>query len=411
MSATLSAPATASLPSALTPVKPRVLAICNIDLMAAILLKPWFSALASAGYEVHIACSAGAYLKELEADGFTVHPIPVRRRLNPLANLDAIWQVYRVVRRGRFDVVNAHSPIGAAVGRIACKLARVKNVVYTVHGFYFHDQMPTAKRWAFMGVEWLLARLTKRFMFVSDEDRRTALRTGIVRRPEDAVTILNGVNLNRFHPARDRSAERAHRGLPPLRRVVGITGRIVREKGYREYLAMAVALQAGGEDLTYLVLGDSLASDRDQFASRFRQAVGEAGLSSNFVFTGFTENVPEYLRAMDIFVLPSYREGFPRSVLEAMATGLPVVATNIRGCREAVVHGETGWIVPPRDAEALTAAVRHLLCHEPLARSMGDRGLRRAQEMFNEHQVRARFVGVIDEMTHRVSAVREAQTR
>lgn len=411
MSTTLSAPANAGSPLALTAVKPRVLAICNIDLMAAVLLRPWFSALTSAGYEVHIACAPGAYLRELEADGFTVHPIPVRRRLNPLANLAAIWQVYRVVRKGRFDVVNAHSPTGAAVGRVACKLARVKNVVYTVHGFYFHDQMPAAKRWAFVGVEWLLGRLTKRFMFVSDEDRRTALRTGIVRRPEDAVTIFNGVNLNRFHPGRDRWAERARCGLPPLRRVVGITGRIVREKGYREYLAMAVALQASGEDLTYLVMGDSLASDRDQFSSRFRQSVGEAGLSSNFVFTGFTKNVSEYLRSMDIFVLPSYREGFPRSVLEAMATGLPVVATDIRGCREAVVHGETGWIVPPRDAEALTAAVRHLLRDEPLARSMGDRGLRRSHERFNEQLVGARFVRVIDEMTDRASAVREGPTR
>jgi glycosyltransferase involved in cell wall biosynthesis len=108
--------------------------------------------------------------------------------------------------------------------------------------------------------------------------------------------------------------------------------------------------------------------------------------------------VPEYLRIMDIFVLPSYREGFPRSVLEAMSTGLPVVATNIRGCREAVLPDETGLLVPPRDAGALYAAVRKLVSDPELALKMGAAGRERAVRLYDERLVQERFVTVLQDL-------------
>jgi hypothetical protein len=173
-------------------------------------------------------------------------------------------------------------------------------------------------------------------------------------------------------------------------------GRIVKEKGYREFLEMARGITESGIDATYLVVGDSLPSDRDQYGPEFRNAVQEAGLTERFVFTGMTDRVPDYLRLMDIFVLPSYREGFPRSILEAMATRLPVVATDIRGCREAVVHGVTGYIVPPRDADALRKAVEQLLTNPELRKEMGWEARRVAHEKYDFHEVRQQFVGFVE---------------
>jgi glycosyltransferase involved in cell wall biosynthesis len=331
--------------------KRRILCLTTVDIMAWRLLRPWLSALQRAGYDVHIACSRGPYFEKLAAEGFEMHEVALRRTFDATAHVWPLFQVWRLVRKGGFDVVNAHSPVASAVGRLAAWLAGAKPRVYTVHGFYFHEGMHGTQRWLLVAIEWLLGRITDRVMFVSEEDRQTALRVGIARREEDTSALLNGVDLGTFRPAAvyDGEAARVRRdlGLPPGAPVVGIVGRIVREKGYREFLQAARDLTASGVNARFLVLGDSLPSDRDQFGAKFRLQVRDAGLEDRFVFTGLTDRVPEYLRAMDIFVLPSYREGMPRSVLEAMATGLPVVATRIRGCREAVVQGETGLRIPP----------------------------------------------------------------
>jgi lipopolysaccharide/colanic/teichoic acid biosynthesis glycosyltransferase len=176
---------------------------------------------------------------------------------------------------------------------------------------------------------------------------------------------------------------------------VGIVGRVVREKGYFEFAEMAKLVSRGCGEVYFLVVGDALPSDRDGVAAELRKRVNAAGLRDRFRFTGFTDRVADFLQAMDIFVLPSYREGFPRSVLEAMSTGLPVVATNIRGCREAVVHGETGLLVPPRDGRALAEAVSRLLGNPNLARRMGSAGRQRAVRLYGQQLVQSRFVEVV----------------
>ena len=375
-----------------------MLAICTLDVMAWKLLLPWFRGLRDAGYEVHIACARTNWFERLAADGFHMHDVPLRRRMNPLVHIRPLWALYRLIRRERFALVNTHSPVAAAVGRLAGWLARVSVIVYTVHGFYFHDNMPWWKRRGFIALEWLLGRMTDDFMFVSEEDCQTALREGIARNAAKATTIFNGVDLEAYAPrgAVPGAAEkvRGELDIPLGAPVVGIVGRVVREKGYFEFAEMAQLLSSGCSEVYFLVVGDALPSDRDGIAAALRNRVNAAGLRGRFRFTGFTDRVADYLQAMDIFVLPSYREGFPRSVLEAMSTGLPVIATNIRGCREAVVDGETGLLVPPGDSRALAAAVTRLLREPDLALSMGAAGRQRAMRLYGQPLVQSRFVEV-----------------
>jgi lipopolysaccharide/colanic/teichoic acid biosynthesis glycosyltransferase len=225
------------------------------------------------------------------------------------------------------------------------------------------------------------------------------LREGIARDVATTTTIFNGVDLEAYAPssAAPGIAERVRGELsiPTGAPVVGIVGRVVREKGYFEFAEMAGLVSRERGDVYFLVVGDALPSDRDGIASALRNRVNATGLGDRFRFTGFTDQVADYLQAMDIFVLPSYREGFPRSVLEAMSTALPVVATNIRGCREAVVHGETGLLVPPRDGRAMAAAVGGLLREPDLARSMGAAGRQRAVRLYGQRLVQSRFVEVV----------------
>jgi lipopolysaccharide/colanic/teichoic acid biosynthesis glycosyltransferase len=388
--------------------------------MAWKLLLPWFRALREAGYEVHIACAKTNWFERLAADGFHLHDVPLRRRMNPLVHIRPLWALYHLIRRERFALVNTHSPVAAAVGRVAAWFARSPVVVYTVHGFYFHDDMPWWKRRGFMALEWLLGRITDDFMFVSNEDRQTALREGIARSADKATTILNGVDLEAYAPESAASGTvgklRRELCIPEGAPVVGIVGRVVREKGYFEFAEMAKLVSRGFGDVYFLVVGDALPSDRDGVAAELRKRVNAAGLRDRFRFTGFTDRVADFLQAMDIFVLPSYREGFPRSVLEAMSTGLPVVATNIRGCREAVVHGETGLLVPPRDGRALAEAVSRLLGNPDLARRMGSAGRQRAVRLYGQQLVQSRFVEVVESalrykaLQKRPAKVRRMQT-
>ena len=394
-----SAPAAGVSPSG-QGTRPRILAICTLDVMAWKLLLPWLRGLREAGFEVHIACVRASYFDQLAADGFHMHAVPLRRRMNPLVHIAPLWALYRLIRRERFVLVNAHSPVAAAVGRLAAWLAQSPVVIYTVHGFYFHDDMPGWKRRGYIALEWLLGRLTNRFMFVSDEDRQTALREGIATDAARATTIYNGVDLDAYPPkgsASLSSAElRSKLNIPQGAPVVGIVGRVVREKGYIEFAEMAKLVCADRSGVYFLVVGDALPSDRDGIVAELRNRVDAAGLHDRFRFTGFTDRVADYLQAMDIFVLPSYREGFPRSVLEAMSSALPVVATNIRGCREAVVNGETGFIVPPRNGTALAEAVNLLLGNPDLASRMGSAGRERAVCLYSHQLVQRRFVDVIE---------------
>lgn len=373
-----------------------VLAIVTVDIMAYLLILPWLKGLQDAGFDVHIACAKGKYYDRLVEAGFTMHPVSFRRTFNPFAHIIPFFQVVSILRSTRFHIVNTHSPIAAAVGRLAAAFAHVDNIVYTVHGFYFHDRMTPLLRFQLVALEWFFGRWTDGFMFVSDEDRRTAQRLGICGANARACTIYNGVDVDTYHPGPRATSEalRIHHALPD-RPVVGIVGRIVREKGHREFLDMAIGLTQSGFDLTFLVVGDSLPSDRDQFGPEFRASVDKAGLAGRFVFTGLTDQVPDYLRLMDIFVLPSYREGFPRSILEAMATGLAVVSTNVRGCREAVEGGITGLIVPPADANALRQAVESLLVDPGRTKQMGARGRQLTCDRYDFHKVSTQFVSFI----------------
>lgn len=373
---------------------PRVLAVCTLDLMAWVLLRPWLQALQDAGFRVEIACSRGRYFDPLSAE-FVVHEIPLRRSFNVFRHLAPLWGIARLLRRERFDIINVHGPVAAAVTRVAACFVRGPLVINTVHGFYFHENMHPLLRRLFITIEWILGRVTDAFMFVSDEDRQTAERTGIAE-GKPTVTLLNGCDVGQYCPRSAKPAEteelRRRHGILPSSTVVGIVGRVVREKGYREFLDMARAIGRKWPNTVFLVVGDSLPSDRDCYMPVFREKVRGAGIEGRFVFTGFVEDVSPYLRLMDIFVLPSYREGFPRSVVEAMSTGLPVVATSIRGCREAVAPGKTGFLIPPRDAGALTQAIDELLERPEMAAEMGAAGRIRAVELFDIELVKVRFV-------------------
>ena len=188
-------------------------------------------------------------------------------------------------------------------------------------------------------------------------------------------------------------------GLSESDQVVGFVGRMVGEKGIIELVeAMGTVIKAiPGAKL--MMVGDTLDDDRDRGVKEVvRQEISTNGLASKVVFTGFVEDVPEVMSAMDLFVLPSHREGMPRTVIEAMAAGKPVVATDIRGCREEVLEGVTGLLVPVNSPQPLAQAIIKILSNPEMARKMGKAGRKRAEEFFDEDLVLDREIEVYQEL-------------
>lgn len=368
----------------------RVLQMCAVDFTARQFLQPLTAALEVEGYAVAMGCAPGPWFDELRQKGFRMVENPVERSGNLIKHAKSLWRTWRLLRRERIHVLHVHTPVAALVGRLAGALARTPVIIYTAHGFYFHDNSPPMTRRALVALEKLGARCGDFIMTVSDEDRQAAIAHGIAR-PEWVETIFNGVDTAHYSPARfsteDRAAYRQQFGIPATAPVIGIMGRLVREKGFFEFFEAAAEVLKAHPDCWFMVVGDLLPSDYDGKRDELKAHVERLGVARRTVFVGMVQDPAPPLHAMDIFCLPSYREGMPISLLEAMAMELPCIATDIRGCREEVVDGQTGWLVPAKDAAALAEKITWMLDHPAERHEMGKAGRRRVLDQFDIRKV------------------------
>jgi len=202
------------------------------------------------------------------------------------------------------------------------------------------------------------------------------------------------VNTERFRPGRDESV-RAEFGLDPEAPVAVFVGRPIREKGLPELLQAFARVREQLPGARLLLIGATMmGSGNPDGLEEVRGWVNDWGIEDAVHLAGMRTDVERLLRGADLLVLPSHREGMPRSILEAMATGLPVVATDIRGCREEVVDGETGLLVPIHDPVRLADAILRILDDPEKRRAMGDAGRRRVEELFDEEKVLDRQIEV-----------------
>ena len=164
----------------------RVLQVTSHEVTVKKLLLPLIDRLTCEGYEVVSACTPGRYNQELTTQGYALRPVIIDRRINPMANTRTLWHLYQIMRHERFEIVHVHTPVAAALGRIAARLARIPIIVYTAHGFYFHERMSHRARTAWLRIEKSLGRFaTDMLLTQSREDADTAVADGIC--PEDRV--------------------------------------------------------------------------------------------------------------------------------------------------------------------------------------------------------------------------------
>ncbi len=364
----------------------KILEIINVDFSLRHFLLALMRGARARGHEVVGACADGPLLDPVRAEGFRVATLPPMRSLSPGEQARALTALMRLMRAEKPDLVHAHMPIAGFLGRLAGRLTGVPRVAYTCHGFLFNQPGPWTRRAASLGLEWLGGRMTDVFLTVSEEEAGDARRLGLARHP---MAVRNGRDPARFHPdAAARGRLRAELGVPPERLVVAVVSRLVRHKGHLE---LAAAMREVPEAELWII-GERLLTDRGEDITA---ALHETGLGGRLRLFGYREDIPSLLAAADIFALPSHFEGLPMSVIEAMLTGLPVVATAIRGPREQVVDGETGFLVPPMQVAPLASALARLAAEPDLRARLGEAGRRRALDLYDERRVVGRTLDLL----------------
>lgn len=365
---------------------PVVVHVTTTPISLVLLLGPQLRAFNDSGYRVVTASAPGPEAELLRDWGLEHHALRHATRSSaPMQDLLALRELHRLFRALRPDIVHTHNPKPGVYGRLAAAAARVPAVVNTVHGLYAQPTDPWRRRAVVYTLERIAAACSDAELVQNPEDMETLARLGV---PRQRLTLIgNGVDLDRFRPeavgVHEVARLRTSLACGPDDVLVCAVGRLVWEKGYRELFAAASLLCAEGAAIRFAVVGPPDASKDDRVDEEsVRQAEGDG-----VRFLGFRDDMPLLYAASDVFVLASHREGFPRAAMEAAAMGLPVVATDVRGCRQVVDDGRTGLLVPVRDAAALAGAIRTLAASPELRSQFSAAALTKARQEFDQAQV------------------------
>lgn len=308
--------------------------------------------------------SRESHVQNLRDEGFELMHGPVSARPGP--GLPAqVYALYRYLKRERFDMLVGHQPMGGLVGITAAKLAGVPVKIYATGGLKFSPDRSDIVNGLYRAGEFQIMRWSDAVFVVNKEDDAMLEDVPGIREKKFYVGARGGCGIDTERFSMDkrlghRAHARAELGLGDDELAVGFAGRTVWEKGFAELIDAAGRLK-GRYPVKFVVYGEGPDSDT------VKADIQAKGLSGIFIFPGFGPDMSYSMAAFDVFAFPSYREGLPISLLEALAMGLPCVASDVRGNRELVEDGVTGLKVPVRDGAALAAAVERIF-------NMPDRG-------------------------------------
>ncbi|MEZ4677694.1 MAG: glycosyltransferase family 4 protein [Caldilineaceae bacterium] len=310
----------------------------------------------------------------------TIEPTLVRE-INPVKDLRALIRMARFMRKGQYTIVHTHSSKAGILGRWAAKLAGVPIIVHTVHGWGHHDRQHPLIRAYYILLEKLTLPITDKLIVVSALNIEKGLADGIGK-PNDYVVIRSGIELDRFgHPQVPRAATRATWGIPVDAPVVGTVTRLSPQKAPLDFVRAAAQIAETHPQTWFMMVGDGpLRAEVEALATELR-------IADRLVLTGLRRDVPELMAAFDIFALSSLWEGLPRVLPQAMATGLPIVATACDGSAEAITDGENGYLVPPGEPAILAERVSRLLDDPATIERLGVAGQERVSEFSDRRMV------------------------
>ena len=340
-----------------------------------------------AGYEVHVASMGGPAVAQLESLGFTHHVLPLSRTsMRPWTEARSLWAIWRLFRRLRPDLVHAVTLKSVLYGGIAARLAGVPAYVAAISGLGYVFIQGGGARGLMRRAALILYRLAlghpdSRVIFQNTADRDVLMQAGAVR-PDQVVMVRgSGVDLDRYTPT----------PWPAGPVTVVLAARLLRDKGVGEFVEAARLSAARGEGLRWRLAGSL---DLENPASVQPAELQAWQTDGTIDYVGECDDVAGFYAQAHIVVLPSYREGLPKSLIEAAACGRPVVTTDVPGCRDAIDPDVSGVLVPPRNGRALADAVAALAADEPRRVRMGAAGRALAERDFDIRKIVAAHLDV-----------------
>ncbi|MBI2053773.1 MAG: glycosyltransferase [Candidatus Staskawiczbacteria bacterium] len=367
--------------------KIKICYVASADITLKFILLNHLKFLKEQGYDVYGVCSQGRWVKEMESAGIKVKTISIKRKISPISDIFAFLKMFFYFKKEKFDIVHTHTSKPAFFGQIAARLALVPIVVNTVHGFDFSGEDPFLKRSFFIFLHKMAAKNSDIILSVSRKIIDDSVKLGICKK--DKIKYLgDGIDLLRFDPSKFSKhfigRKKKQLGIGSEKRVIGIVARMVAEKGYLDLFSAFKIVSKQFPSALLLAIGQEEPEKRDAIT---KNVIKKRGMENNTLFLGERTDMEELYAVMDVFVLPSHREGLGLATVEASSMEKPVIVTDTGGCPETVENGKTGILVSVKSPEEIARAIIYLFSNKETAEQMGRAGREKVLKEFDEKLV------------------------
>jgi glycosyltransferase involved in cell wall biosynthesis len=333
-------------------------------------------------FDISVACSTlrdknfQGDISRMQSKGIKVYQISMVREINPVKDLLAFINIYRIIKTEKYDIVHTHSSKAGFLGRLAAKLSGVSMILYTPHAFAFQAYSNRIIKLFFVAIEKIMSRFSTRLICVSESENKIAIQNRITD-IEKITVIHNAVESNNHRVDNNKINElKRNLGINNKRIVIGTVGYFRHQKGYPFFLKTAHAVIKDYEDIIFLIIGSG------KRKLEIEKMIRSLKIEKYIIILDSFDHDNIYYSLMDIFVLTSLWEGMPYTILEAMCMGKPVIATDVTGSRDVVVHEKTGLLVPSKNINAIADAIIMLINDPKKRKILGVNGRKRIMESF-----------------------------
>lgn len=344
------------------------------------------------GYEVHYTANYNTPVytdnnDRLEGTGIVRHQVDfIRSPFRIFKNIKAYRQLRKVMKCDKYDLVHCHTPMGGVIGRIAAKQAKIPYVIYTAHGFHFFKGSPLINWLLFYPVERLLASITDVLITINEEDFDQANKFHI--RNKGAVKLIPGVGIDTEIKSLEVDEDLKNLlGIDDNKYIVTSVGELTKRKNHQVAIKAMKTVIKNRTDIVYLICGTG------ELESKLLQLVDELDLNKHVKFLGYRTDIEDILSISDCFLFPSLQEGLPVAILEAMVAGLPVVCSDIRGNRDLIKDGESGYVVEHQSIKKYAECIIKTVSDIENAKKFGD---------YNKVRVKKYDKRIVDELMRHV---------
>lgn len=337
----------------------KVLFVATVDSHILNFHIPYIKYFKEEGYEVHVASNGSKYIPYVDMK----YNIPFKRSPYNVTNYTVYQQLKKVINENKYELIHCHTPMGSVLTRLAARNLRKlgTKVLYTAHGFHFYKGAPIINWLLYYPIERFLARYTDVLITINKEDYKRAQRFK-AKRVEYVSGV--GIDLDKFNTVKvDKDLKRNELGLPKNSFVLLSVGELNKNKNH-EIVIKALA-KLNNREIHYLICGQG------PLESYLKDLAKQLGVEEQIHLLGFRKDIAEICRVSDVFIFPSFREGLPVAIMESMASGLPVVCSNIRGNTDLIEDGANGYLVNPYDIFGFTNAIEKLYKDDKLRNDFG----------------------------------------